>query len=131
MRHASILKTAIAGACSLVIAGCAVTQGDVNSAYDAANGAASATMANLPGSMALVEDVPTAFLGDRLLPVADETTLPAPLREKKVTMPANIGIRQISTLISGATGYPVHLSPDVFVPRSSLVPRESADGNVT
>ena len=127
MRHASILKTAIAGACSLVIAGCAVTQGDVNSAYDAANGAASAAMSNLPGSMALVEDVPTAFLGDRLVPVAYEATLPATFREKRITMPANLDINQIANLVSGATGYAVHLSPDVFVPRSSLVPREGGE----
>ncbi|WP_350357362.1 type II secretory pathway protein [Paraburkholderia fungorum] len=129
MRHASILKTAIAAACSLVIAGCAVTQGDVNSAYDAANGAASAAMSNLPGSMALVEDVPTAFLGDRLVPVAYEATLPATFREKRITMPANLDIKQIANLVSGATGYAVHLSPDVFVPRSSLVPREGASSD--
>ncbi|MBB5420623.1 type II secretory pathway protein [Paraburkholderia atlantica] len=131
MRHASIIKTGLAVACSLMIAGCAVNQGDINAAYDGAHRTGSDAMANLPGSMALVEDVPTAFLGDRLVPVAYEATLPATFREKKVTMPANIGIRQISTLISGATGYPVRLSPDVFVPRSSLVPRESAGGNVT
>ncbi|APA90437.1 type II secretory pathway protein (plasmid) [Paraburkholderia sprentiae WSM5005] len=126
MRHASILTTGLAAACSLMIAGCAVYQSDVNSAYDGVHRTASDAMANLPGSMALVEDVPTAFLGDRLVPVAYEAKLPATFREKKVTMPANIGIKQISTLISGATGYAVHLSPDVFVPRSSLVPREAA-----
>ncbi|MPW10887.1 type II secretory pathway protein [Paraburkholderia sp. CNPSo 3155] len=131
MRHASIIKTGLSFACSLMIAGCAVNQSDINASYDAAHRTGSDAMANLPGSMALVEDVPTAFLGDRLVPVAYEAKLPATFREKKVTMPANIGIRQISTLISGATGYPVHLSPDVFVPRSSLVPRESAGGNVT
>ncbi|MBB4518275.1 type IVB pilus formation R64 PilN family outer membrane protein [Paraburkholderia fungorum] len=130
MRIALIFRSAIAAACSLIIAGCAVTQGDVNSAYDSTNSAASAAMNNLPGSMALVEDVPTAFLGDRLVPVAYEATLPATFREKRITMPANLDINQIANLVSGATGYAVHLSPDVFVPRSSLVPREgaSADG---
>ena len=133
MRHAFIFRSAIAGACSLIIAGCAVTQGDVNSAYDSANIAASAAMNNLPGSMALVEDVPTAFLGDRLVPVAYEATLPATFREERITMPANLDINQIANLVSGATGYAVHLSPDVFVPRSSLVPREgaSADGKLS
>lgn len=129
MRHASLLKTALAAACSLMVAGCAVYQSDINSAYDSVHHTASDAMAGLPGSMALVEDVPTAFLGDRLVPVAYEAKLPATFREKKVTMPANIGIKQISTLISGATGYAVHLSPDVFVPRSSLVPRESASSD--
>jgi type IVB pilus formation R64 PilN family outer membrane protein len=129
MRHAQILRTSIAAACLLVIAGCAVTQGDVNSAYDAANSSASAAMNNLPGSMALVEDVPTAFLGDRLVPVAYEATLPATFREKRITMPANLDINQIANLVSGATGYAVHLSPDVFVPRSSLVPREGASSD--
>lgn len=126
MRIAFIFRSAIAAACSLIIAGCAVTQGDVNSAYDSTNSAASAAMNNLPGSMALVEDVPTAFLGDRLVPVAYEATLPATFREKRITMPANLDINQIANLVSGATGYAVHLSPDVFVPRSSLVPREGA-----
>ncbi|WP_454830718.1 type II secretory pathway protein [Paraburkholderia xenovorans] len=129
MRHAQILRTSIAAACLLVIAGCAVTQGDVNSAYDSANSSASAAMNNLPGSMALVEDVPTAFLGDRLVPVAYEATLPATFREKRITMPANLDINQIANLVSGATGYAVHLSPDVFVPRSSLVPREGASSD--
>ncbi|XUW93749.1 type II secretory pathway protein (plasmid) [Burkholderia sp. M6-3] len=130
MRHAQILRTSIAAACLLVIAGCAVTQGDVNSAYDSANSSASAAMNNLPGSMALVEDVPTAFLGDRLVPVAYEATLPATFREKRITMPANLDINQIAKLVSGATGYAVHLSPDVFVPRSSLVPREGASSTM-
>jgi hypothetical protein len=130
MRPAQILRTSIAAACLLVIAGCAVTQGDVNSAYDSANSTASAAMNNLPGSMALVEDVPTAFLGDRLVPVAYEATLPATFREKRITMPANLDINQIANLVSGATGYAVHLSPDVFVPRSSLVPREGASSTL-
>ncbi|WP_018432854.1 type II secretory pathway protein [Paraburkholderia atlantica] len=129
MHHASIIKTGLSVACSLMIAGCAVNQSDINAAYDGAHRTGSDAMANLPGSMALVEDVPPAFLGDRLVPVAYEAKLPATFREKKVTMPANIGIKQISTLISGATGYAVHLSPDVFVPRASLVPRESASSN--
>lgn len=129
MRHASVFKMAFAAATSLVIAGCAVTQADVNSAYDAANRTASNAIGNLPGSMALVEDVPTAFLGDRLVPVAYEAKLPATFREKKVTMPANIDVKQIATLVSAATGYGVHLSPDVFVPRSSLVPREAASSD--
>ena len=68
MRHASILKTLLAAACSLMIAGCAVYQSDINSAYDAVHHTADDAMANMPGSMALVEDVPTAFLGDRLVP---------------------------------------------------------------
>ncbi|MEM5440448.1 type II secretory pathway protein [Paraburkholderia diazotrophica] len=129
MHHASILKTFLAAACSLMIAGCAVYQSDINSAYDAVHHTASDAIANMPGSMALVEDVPTAFLGDRLVPVAYEAKLPATFREKKVTMPANLKIKEISTLISGATGYAVHLSPDVFVPRASLVPRESASSD--
>jgi len=129
MRHAQILRTSIAAACLVIVAGCAVTQGDVNSAYDSANSTASAAMNSLPGSMALVEDVPTAFLGDRLVPVAYEATLPATFREKRITMPANLDINQIANLVSSATGYAVHLSPDVFVPRSALVPREDASSN--
>ncbi|TGP40209.1 type II secretory pathway protein [bacterium M00.F.Ca.ET.228.01.1.1] len=129
MGHTQFLRTATAVACSLIVAGCAVTQGDVNSAYDSANSTASAAMNNLPGSMALVEDVPTAFLGDRLVPVAYEATLPATFREKRITMPANLDINQIANLVSSATGYAVHLSPDVFVPRSALVPREDASSN--
>ncbi|MEX3969887.1 type II secretory pathway protein [Paraburkholderia caribensis] len=129
----SIIRTAVVAASLLVVAGCAVTQGDINAAYDAANKTGVDALNGVPGSMSLVEDVPSAFLGDRMVPVAYEATLPAVFREKHVTMPANMDINQIASLISTATGYPVHLSPDVFVPRSSLVPRESAsaDGKAT
>jgi hypothetical protein len=116
------LKSAVAIAAAVLATGCAVTQQDVNDSYDAAHRTISDALAKGPESMALVEDVPTAFLGDRLVPLAYEATLPAVFREKSVTLPANLGIRQIATLISTATGYPVHLSPDVFVPRDSLVP---------
>jgi len=125
----SIFRTAIAAASLLIVAGCAVTQSDVNAAYDAANKTGIDALNGVPGSMSLVEDVPSAFLGDRMVPVAYEATLPAVFREKHVTMPANMDINQIASLISTATGYPVHLSPDVFVPRSSLVPRESASAD--
>ncbi|BFG80955.1 PilN family type IVB pilus formation outer membrane protein [Paraburkholderia terrae] len=125
----SFIRTAIAAASLLAIAGCAVTQSDINAAYDAANKTGVDALNGVPGSMSLVEDVPSAFLGDRMVPVAYEATLPAVFREKHVTMPANMDINQIASLISTATGYPVHLSPDVFVPRSSLVPRESASGD--
>lgn len=126
----SFIRTAIAAASLLAIAGCAVTQSDINAAYDAANKTGVDALNGVPGSMSLVEDVPSAFLGDRMVPVAYEATLPAVFRDKHVTMPANMDINQIASLISTATGYPIHLSPDVFVPRSSLVPRESvsADG---
>jgi type IVB pilus formation R64 PilN family outer membrane protein len=125
----SIIRTAIAASLLLVVAGCAVTQSDINAAYDAANKTGIDALNGVPGSMSLVEDVPSAFLGDRMVPVAYEATLPAVFREKHVTMPANMDINQIASLISTATGYPVHLSPDVFVPRSSLVPRESASAD--
>ncbi|CAN7804233.1 type II secretory pathway protein [Paraburkholderia hospita] len=125
----SFIRTAIAAASLLTIAGCAVTQSDINAAYDAANKTGIDALNGVPGSMSLVEDVPSAFLGDRMVPVAYEATLPAVFRDKHVTMPANMDINQIASLISTATGYPVHLSPDVFVPRSSLVPRESASGD--
>ncbi|MGG2041506.1 type II secretory pathway protein [Burkholderia gladioli] len=118
-------KSAFAIAATLMAAGCAVTQQDVNDSYDAAHRTISDAMGKGPAPMALVEDVPTAFLGDRLVPLAYEATLPAVFRDKTVTLPANLGIKQIATLISTATGYPVHLSPDVFVPRASLVPGQT------
>ncbi|WP_334026231.1 phospholipase D-like domain-containing protein [Burkholderia gladioli] len=120
-----LLKSGAAVVAALMLAGCAVTQQDVNDSYDAAHRAISDALGKGPAPMALVEDVPTAFLGDRLVPLAYEATLPAVFREKTVTLPANLGINQIATLISTATGYPVHLSPDVFVPRSSLVPGQT------
>ncbi|CAE6832560.1 hypothetical protein R69746_06562 [Paraburkholderia aspalathi] len=128
MRHLP-MRLAVAVAATLTIAGCAVSQSDVNSAYDAANRTMTGAVGDGPQSMPLVEDVPTAFLGDRLVPVAYEANLPAVFRDKVVTFPANLSIRKIATLVSSATGYPVHLSPDVFVPRDSLIPREaSGDG---
>ncbi|MFC0403135.1 type II secretory pathway protein [Paraburkholderia rhizosphaerae] len=126
------LKTAIAAAAVTIIAGCAVTQGDINTVYDASHQTATDAMNADPRPIPLVEDVDSAFLGDRQVPVAYDASLPAIFRERAVTMPANVGIKQIATLVSNATGYSVHLSPDVFVPRESLVPRESAgDGKTT
>jgi type IVB pilus formation R64 PilN family outer membrane protein len=119
-------RAVIGALCMTMIAGCAVTQSDVNTAYDAANRASLDAMAGIPGSLPLVEDVDSAFLGDRQVPVAYDASLPPVFREKQVTLPANLGIRQIATLVSNATGYAVHLSPDVFVPRDALVPKESA-----
>lgn len=107
-----LLKSTVAIAAALMSAGCAVTQQDVNDSYDAAHRTISDALGKGPAPMALVEDVPTAFLGDRLVPLAYEATLPAVFRDKTVTLPANLGIKQIATLISTATGYPVHLSPD-------------------
>jgi type IVB pilus formation R64 PilN family outer membrane protein len=123
------IKALSGAALCLAIAGCAVTQDEVNRSYDAAHRAAADAMANAPGSMALVEDVQSAFLGDRLVPVAYEATLPAVFREKQVTFPANQKLTRIAEMVSNATGYPVHLSPDVFIPRNNLVPRvSSGDG---
>ncbi|OLL27788.1 type II secretory pathway protein [Burkholderia sp. SRS-W-2-2016] len=125
MRHQK-LKSVTAAIAALALTGCTVMQGDVNGAYDNANHTMLDAMGNGPQSMALVEDVPNAFLGDRLVPVAYEATLPAVFREKTVTLPANMKLRTIATLVSSATGYPVHLSPDVFIPRDTLIPRGPA-----
>jgi len=111
-----------------VLTGCAVTQSDVNKAYDAATRDASQAMAGVGDSMPLVEHVQTAFLGDRLVPVAYEATLPAVFREKSVTFPANLPITKIATLVSDASGYPVHLSPDVFIPREALIDTAAGSG---
>lgn len=109
------------------LTGCAVSQFDVNRAYDAANADGARAIGNGPESMALVEDVPTAFLGDRLVPVAYEATLPAIFREKTVVFPGNLPLSKIATLVSSATGYPVHLSPDVFIPRDAFIPKTSSN----
>ena len=120
-------------AVSLLVAstltGCVVSQSDVNNAYDSAKHDATHAMASMGDSMPLVEHVPTAFLGDRLVPVAYEATLPAVFREKTVTLPANLPISKIATLISDASGYPVHLSPDVLIPRDAFIETASATGN--
>jgi type IVB pilus formation R64 PilN family outer membrane protein len=117
------IKSAVAMLVAISLTGCAVSQWDVNHAYDALNAEGAKAMGNGPESMALVEDVPTAFLGDRLVPVAYEATLPAIFREKTVVFPGNLPLSKIATLVSSATGYPVHLSPDVFIPRDAFIPR--------
>ncbi|WP_250866513.1 type II secretory pathway protein [Caballeronia sp. INSB1] len=117
------IKSAVAILVAASLTGCAVSQSDVNHAYDATNAEATRAMGNGPESMSLVEEVPTAFLGDRLVPVAYEATLPAIFREKSVVFPGNLPLSKIATLVSTATGYPVHLSPDVFIPRDALIPK--------
>ena len=125
MRHSKI-KAAVTLLIASALAGCAVTQHDTNQAYDAASADGQRAMGSGLESMKLVEDVPTAFLGDRLVPVAYEATLPAVFRDKSVTFPAGLALSKIATLVSSATGYPVHLSPDVFIPREALIPRAAA-----
>jgi type IVB pilus formation R64 PilN family outer membrane protein len=125
MRHTKF-KTAVTLLVAAALSGCAVSQLDVNRAYDAANADGAKAMGDGPQSMQLVEEVPTAFLGDRLVPVAYEATLPAVFREKSVTFPANLPLSKLATLVSSATGYPVHLSPDVFIPREALIPKTGA-----
>jgi len=120
MMRQTKMKAAFALFMASVLTGCAVSQGDVNRAYDAANKDAAKAMGNGADSMPLVEHVSSAFLGDRLVPVAYEATLPAVFREKSITFPANLHLSKIATLVSDATGYPVHLSPDVFIPREAL-----------
>jgi type IVB pilus formation R64 PilN family outer membrane protein len=122
MRHTKF-KTAVTLLVAAALSGCAVSQLDVNRAYDTANADGAKAMGDGPQSMQLVEEVPTAFLGDRLVPVAYEATLPAVFREKSVTFPANLPLSKLATLVSSATGYPVHLSPDVFIPREALIPK--------
>jgi type IVB pilus formation R64 PilN family outer membrane protein len=120
------LKACAAAFAVLWLAGCAVSQGDVNRAYDAANATATGALNGVPDQLPLVEDVPDAYLGDRMVPLSYDASLPAVFREKTVTFPANLKISQIATLVQSATGYPVHLSPDVYVTSDSLVPRPSA-----
>jgi type IVB pilus formation R64 PilN family outer membrane protein len=127
--RANRFQAAVSILVASMLSGCVVSQSDVNRAYDSATHDATAAMANMGDSMPLVEHVPTAFLGDRLVPVAYEATLPAVFREKTVTLPANLPISQIATLLSNASGYPVHLSPDVFIPRESLIETASGSGN--
>ncbi|MFM0513890.1 type II secretory pathway protein [Paraburkholderia sp. RL17-373-BIF-A] len=119
--RANRFQAAVSLLAATMLTGCVVSQSDVNQAYDAATHDAKRAMAGMGDSMPLVEHVSTAFLGDRLVPVAYEATLPAVFRDKNVTLPANLPITKIATLVSDASGYPVHLSPDVFIPREALV----------
>jgi type IVB pilus formation R64 PilN family outer membrane protein len=120
MRHTKI-KTAMILTFASALAGCAVSQGDINDAYNSGTRDAKNAIGDGPEQMALVEMVPTAFLGDKLVPLAYEATLPSIFREKTITFPAGLPLTKIGTLVSNATGYPVHLSPDVFIPRDSLI----------
>ena len=83
------LKSALAAAAITIIAGCAVSQGDINAVYDASHQSASDAMNAEPQPLPLVEDVDSAFLGDRLVPVAYDASLPAVFRERQVTIPAD------------------------------------------
>lgn len=125
MRNFSSLlrfRSVVAAAVAISLSGCAVMQSDVNSAYDQANSTASAALDGAGQGIPLVEHVPSAFLGDRPVPLAYVATLPAVFRDKKVTFPPHLGIKTLGTLVSSASGYPVHISPDVYIPRDTLIP---------
>ncbi|MEM5370950.1 type II secretory pathway protein [Paraburkholderia azotifigens] len=127
--RANRFKAAVSLFVASTLTGCVVSQSDVNNAYDSATHDATHAMAGMGESMPLVEHVPTAFLGDRPVPVAYEATLPAVFREKSVTLPANLPLSKIATMLSDAAGYPVHLSPDVFIPRDALIETSSGNAN--
>lgn len=112
-------------AAALLLNGCAVSQRDVNQAYDARQADMKAAYGDGPGSMPLVERVSTAFLGSKPVPLAYEATLPAMFRERTVSFPAGLKLSQIASQISLAARMPVRLSPDVFISRSALVPGAS------
>jgi len=107
-----------------LLSACAVSQGDVNKAYNSAQATVESNLNSMPESMPLVEDVTTAFLGDRFAPVAYEATLPPVFRQKLVTFPPNVGITTIAQLLSTTSGYPVHLSPDVFMSPDLFIPQQ-------
>lgn len=110
---------------ALTLNGCAVSQRDVNQAYDARQADMNAAYGDGPGSMPLVEHVSTAFLGSKPVPLAYEATLPAMFRDRAVSFPAGLKLSQIASQISLAARLPVRLSPDVFIARSALVPGAS------
>ena len=109
-----------------LLSACAVSQSEVNKAYKDDEATVNQNIDNGIESMALVEDVESAFLGDRMAQVAYEATLPPVFHQKLVTFPANITISTISQLVSSASGYAVHLSPDVFMSRDLLSPRDES-----
>ncbi len=86
--RANRFQTAVSILVATLLSGCVVSQSDVNHAYDSATHDATRAMEGMGDSMPLVERVPTAFLGDRLVPVAYEATLPAVFRDKTVTLPS-------------------------------------------
>jgi len=110
-----------------LLSACAVSQSEVNKAYKDDEATVNQNIDNGIESMALVEDVESAFLGDRMAQVAYEATLPPVFHQKLVTFPANITISTISQLVSSASGYAVHLSPDVFMSRDLLIPRDESN----
>ncbi|MGF6996662.1 type II secretory pathway protein [Paraburkholderia sp. GAS32] len=116
--------SAIAGAAALcVLSGCVVSQGDINAAYNGADADGKAAMATSGRGIPLVEHVRTAYLGDSKIALAYDASLPPVFRTKKISMPANIDLKLMASVLSQQLGYPVQLTPDVFIPRESLVPQ--------
>jgi hypothetical protein len=113
---------------TLAMAGCAVTNGEIDKAYNSDEQLATKALQEAPEPMPLVEDLPTAFLGTRTAAVPYESTLPPPFHEKLLTFAAGLSITDIANQVSSLTGYAVHLSPDVFMSRDEFVPRGEVDG---
>lgn len=120
IKTTQLLRVGCSALLVAMLTGCAVSQGDVDKAYKSIEPLADQATGDMPASLPLVEDVDSAFLGDRTAPLSYEATLPPVFREKLVTFPANMTISSISQLVSSASGYPVHLSPDVFMSRDQI-----------
>ena len=97
------IKSAVAILVAISLAGCAVSQSDVNHAYDASqrrsNARRWATGRGGSHVRSLKKCRPRSS-ATGLVPVAYEATLPAMFRERRVVFPGNLPLSKIATLVS-------------------------------
>ena len=120
-------NTAVALAVAIVCAGCGSvpSKEEVDTKHDQMETQLlrrNAELAAVPEDRALVSRAKGAWLGVKVKPLSQDATLPSIFRTTvTLNYPGRYNMRGIAEKITKATGIPVQLKPDVFMPLSSLV----------
>ena len=120
-------NTVVALAVAIVCAGCAHTPAKVEVDNKHTDMSAdliqrAASIAAVPEDRQLVTRVKGAWLGVKVKPLSQDVNLPGIFRTTMtLNQPGRYNLRQIAEKITKATGIPVTLKPDVFMPISAFV----------
>lgn len=120
-------NTAVALAVAILCAGCGSvpSKEEVDTKHDEMETQLlrrNAELAAVPEDRALVSRAKGAWLGVKVKPLSQDATLPSIFRTTvTLNYPGRYNMRAIAEKITKATGIPVQLKPDVFMPLSALV----------
>lgn len=118
-----IQQTLMAMAIVSALAGCAVTNSDVNQRATEMQHNIAQRVAEQQDKPAepLVERVKGVYLGATAIPLAYNATLPSVFSDVTLSFPGRVNLATVGERITEITKIPVRLQPDVFISAKSLV----------